>query len=137
MRRNRNQLRKTAERVEHDVDGAPVVQGESVAYKGIMLCGVPNLAMTFGYTNASWTLKADLVADYVCRLLRHMDDHGYRWCMPHNDDPTVIAQPFIDFSSGYIQRSIDTFPPFLFAFLFSFIISSFSRMAACIDFISA
>ena len=58
----------------------------------MMLSGVPNLAFTIGYTNASWTLKADLVAEYVCRLLRHMDRHGYRQCVPVDDDPTHRAR---------------------------------------------
>ena len=62
---------------------------ETMAYKGMMLRGVPNLAFAFGYTNASWTLKADLVCEYVCRLLDHMDAHGYDQCVPVNDDPSV------------------------------------------------
>ena len=72
-----------------DVDGTTVVPGDSVAYKGIMLCGVPNLAMTFGYTNASWTLKADLTAEYVCRLLDELDRRGMRQCTPLAPDPSV------------------------------------------------
>ncbi len=72
-----------------DVDGTKVVPGESVAYKGIMLCGVPNLATTFGYTNASWTLKADLTAEYVCRLLDLMDERGMRQCTPLPPDPAL------------------------------------------------
>jgi monooxygenase len=92
------------------VDGREITLPETMGYKGMMLSDVPNFAFAIGYTNASWTLKCDLTCEYVCRLLRHMDEHGYGWCMPHNDDPTVIAQPFIDFSSGYVQRSIDKFP---------------------------
>src|SRR5215217_1807821 len=75
-----------------------------------MLEGVPNLAMAVGYSNASWTLKCDLSCQYVCRLLNHMDEHGYAACTPHNRDPSVAAQPFIDFNSGYVLRSIDEFP---------------------------
>jgi monooxygenase len=92
------------------VDGREVDLSETLSYKGMMLSGVPNLAMAFGYTNASWTLKADLTCGYVCRLLNHMDAHGYRQCAPHNSDRSMSEQPFIDFSSGYVQRSIHLFP---------------------------
>jgi len=93
-----------------DVDGIEVVPGQTVAYKGIMLCGVPNLASTFGYTNASWTLKADLTAEYVCRLLDLMDERRMRQCTPKAPDPTLPTEPFIDFSSGYIARSMADLP---------------------------
>ena len=76
----------------------------------MMLSGVPNLAIAFGYTNASWTLKADLTCAYVCRLLNHMDANRYSQCAPHNDDPSIGEEPFIDFSSSYVLRSIDQFP---------------------------
>ena len=69
-----------------------------------MLSGVPNLALAVGYTNASWTLKCDLACEYVCRLLNHMDAHGYRQCTPRGRDPTVADEPFLDFTSGYVQR---------------------------------
>jgi monooxygenase len=95
---------------ELEVDGTPVELPEKMTYKGMMLEGVPNLAVSFGYTNASWTLKCDLTCEYVCRLLNHMDAHGYAYCVPRNDDPSVDALPFVDFSSGYIQRAIDDFP---------------------------
>ena len=75
-----------------------------------MLEDVPNLAFTIGYTNASWTLKADLTSEYVCRLLNHMDERGYDVCVPHNDDPSITAEPLIDLASGYVQRSIDQMP---------------------------
>jgi hypothetical protein len=75
-----------------------------------MLAGVPNLAASFGYTNASWTLKCDLTCAYVCRLLNHMDQHSYRECRPSQPGPAVSPQPFVDFSSGYIVRSIGKFP---------------------------
>ena len=81
-----------------------------MAYKGMMLSGIPNMAMALGYTNASWTLKCDLTCEYVCRLLNHMDAHAYRLCTPENSDPTVREQPLIDFSSGYVLRSIDQLP---------------------------
>ena len=75
-------------------------------YKGMMYSDVPNLASVFGYTNASWTLKADLVCEYVCRLLNHMDRRGYRQCTPRNGDPTLQEEPWVNFSSGYIQRAL-------------------------------
>lgn len=92
------------------VDGVPVSLPDTLAYKGMMLGGIPNFAFTIGYTNASWTLKADLVSDYVCRLLAHMDAHGRSVCVPVNDDPAVTTRPLLDFNAGYVQRSIDRFP---------------------------
>jgi len=92
------------------VDGRDVELSETMSYKGMMLGGVPNLAMTFGYTNASWTLKCDLTCEYVCRVLNHMDARGYRQCVPENRDRSVAAEPFIDFSSGYVTRAISQFP---------------------------
>lgn len=92
------------------VDGTPVELPKTMAYKGMMLSGVPNFAFTIGYTNASWTLKADLVAEYVVRLLRHMDAHGYTRCVPTNDDPTVTERPLLDFQAGYVLRAIHEFP---------------------------
>jgi hypothetical protein len=81
-----------------------------MAYKGMMLSGVPNFVFTIGYTNASWTLKADLVSEYVVRLLRYLDAHGYQQCVPVNDDPAVTERPLLDFQAGYVLRSIDEFP---------------------------
>ena len=96
--------------MELAVDGRDIELAETMSYKGMMLGGVPNLAMAFGYTNASWTLKCDLTCEYVCRLLNHMQEHGYATCTPHNRDPSVTEEPFIDFSSSYVLRSIDQFP---------------------------
>jgi len=76
----------------------------------MMFSGVPNLAFALGYTNASWTLKCDLVAEYVCRLLNHMDQRGYGQCTPREPDASVAREPAIDLTSGYVQRSIDKFP---------------------------
>jgi cation diffusion facilitator CzcD-associated flavoprotein CzcO len=92
------------------VDGEEVEFASTMTYKGMMVTGVPNAAFALGYTNASWTLKCDLTCEYVCRVLNHMDRHGYTQCVPENRDPSVTPQPMIDFSSGYIQRSIDQFP---------------------------
>jgi hypothetical protein len=68
------------------------------------------MASAFGYTNASWTLKCDLTCEYVCRLINYMDRNGYKQCMPHNVDPDVTELPSLDFSSGYVQRSIAKLP---------------------------
>jgi monooxygenase len=92
------------------VDGEPVNISEKMAYKGMMLSGVPNCAFTVGYTNASWTLKADLTSEYVCRVLAHMDSHGYRKSVPELSDPSVKEMPLLDFTSGYVLRSLDEFP---------------------------
>ena len=92
------------------VDGREVKFNETLGYKGMMFSDVPNLAAVSGYTNASWTLKADLIAAYVCRLLNHMRRHGFRQCTPRNTDPAMATEPWIDFSSGYIQRALHLFP---------------------------
>ncbi len=91
------------------VDGTEVDLSQTVTYKGMMLAGVPNCAMTIGYTNASWTLKADLVAQYVCRLIRHMDRRGYATCTPIAPEAGEL-HPLIDFTSGYVRRSVDALP---------------------------
>jgi cation diffusion facilitator CzcD-associated flavoprotein CzcO len=96
--------------IEIAVDGRAVTLSETMSYKGMMLSGVPNFAFAVGYTNASWTLKCDLTCEYVCRLLNHMDRLGHKQCVPYNRDPSVRELPFLDFSSGYVQRSIDKFP---------------------------
>ncbi len=88
------------------VDGKPVKPSETMIYKAMMYSDIPNLASVFGYTNASWTLKADLVCEYVCRLLNHMDRKGFRQCTPRNNDPTLTEEPWVNFSSGYIQRAL-------------------------------
>jgi cation diffusion facilitator CzcD-associated flavoprotein CzcO len=91
------------------VDGAEVDIGKAWNYKGTMLSDVPNFAVTLGYTNASWTLKADLVCTYVCRLLAYMDQHGYKQCVPRVRERGEEV-PLIDFSSGYVQRAIAHMP---------------------------
>ena len=91
------------------VDGEAVEPGQSMAYKGMMLSDIPNLILTFGYTNSSWTLKAELTANYTCRLLRHMDRKGYRIAVPRRD-PQVQTAPFLDFTSGYVQRAAGLLP---------------------------
>lgn len=94
-----------------EVDGETVVPANTMPYKGVMLEGVPNLAMAFGYTNASWTLKCELSCRYVCRLLNHMDEHGYDVTTPRLDEPSVEPRPLVDFSSGYFKRGKDQLPP--------------------------
>jgi monooxygenase len=96
--------------IDVTVDGETVVPAERLSYKGVMMEGVPNLAFAFGYTNASWTLKAELTCDQVTKLLRHLRATGLRQCTPVNDDATIARRPFIDLTSGYVQRSIDRFP---------------------------
>jgi len=91
------------------VDGRVQDLSKTLAYKAIMFGGIPNMAFIFGYTNASWTLKADLAADYVCRLIRHMDSKGYRSATPVAG-PEVKPAPFLDFTSGYVQRALATLP---------------------------
>jgi monooxygenase len=92
------------------VDGRDVEMSETVGYKGMMFSGLPNMAVTLGYTNASWTLKADLCAQYVCRLLNHMDANGYRVVTPRGPDPSAPTEPFLDLRSGYVLRSLDMLP---------------------------
>jgi cation diffusion facilitator CzcD-associated flavoprotein CzcO len=91
------------------VNGREVDLSELMSYKGMMLSGVPNFAWTIGYTNASWTLKADLVAEYVCRLLKHMDANGYSAVTPDAAGATA-ANPFLDLASGYVKRSVADLP---------------------------
>ncbi|HYC56066.1 MAG TPA: NAD(P)/FAD-dependent oxidoreductase [Candidatus Binatia bacterium] len=93
-----------------DVDGERVDFSRTLTYKGMMYSDVPNLASSFGYTNASWTLKCDLTCEYVCRLLRHMDRGGYVQATPRLNVPVTETVPWIDFSSGYVTRAMEKFP---------------------------
>jgi monooxygenase len=95
--------------IELTVDDEPVRLPETMAYKGMLLSGVPNFAYVIGYTNASWTLKADLVSEYVCRLLAHLRDRGHDVVVPVREDG-VGEEPFLDFTSGYVQRSLHLLP---------------------------
>jgi cation diffusion facilitator CzcD-associated flavoprotein CzcO len=96
--------------IELSVDGAAVDLASRLTYKGMMVEGVPNLAVAVGYTNASWTLKCDLTCGYVCRLLNHLRTTGMRQCVPVNRNPSASTRPLLDLTSGYIQRSADRFP---------------------------
>ncbi|MEW5809577.1 MAG: NAD(P)/FAD-dependent oxidoreductase [Actinomycetota bacterium] len=91
-------------------NGEPQDLSKSVAYKGLMLSGLPNVAFTFGYTNASWTLKADLTSEYVSRLLHFMDSRGYDIVVPRDPAADVEELPFVDLTSGYIKRALDRLP---------------------------
>ncbi len=92
------------------VDGNPIDLAETFTYKGFMYSGIPNLGTTFGYINASWTLRADLIARYICRILQQMDAHDATRAMPIAD-PDMPKRPYVDdFPAGYMQRSIHTFP---------------------------
>jgi cation diffusion facilitator CzcD-associated flavoprotein CzcO len=93
-----------------NVDDRAIDFSKVLTYKGMMYDGVPNFASAFGYTNASWTLKCDLTCAYVCRLINYMDQHGYTHCTPHNRDPEIGVEPWIDFSSGYVQRALSILP---------------------------
>jgi cation diffusion facilitator CzcD-associated flavoprotein CzcO len=93
-----------------EVDGRVVEASTLLTYKGMMLGDVPNLAVAIGYTNASWTLKCDLTCAYVCRLLRHMERHGYAIACPRNDDPSLRPQALIDLTANYVLRAVDRFP---------------------------
>ncbi|HEY2683365.1 MAG TPA: NAD(P)/FAD-dependent oxidoreductase [Steroidobacteraceae bacterium] len=92
------------------VDGRVVDIAKTLSYKGTMYSGVPNLASAFGYTNASWTLKAELTCDYVCRVLNYMDAKGTRICVPFNEDRSVQEEPWLNLNSGYILRVADKLP---------------------------
>jgi monooxygenase len=97
--------------IELSVDGAPVNPASRLTYKGMMIEGVPNLAIAIGYTNASWTLKCDLTCQYVCRLLCYMRSHDLAQCVPRNSDRSVTGGgPILGLTSGYIQRSAHLLP---------------------------
>jgi cation diffusion facilitator CzcD-associated flavoprotein CzcO len=94
---------------ELEVDDEPVHLPDTMAYRGMMLSGVPNLVFMIGYTNASWTLKVDLVAEYFCRLLGWMDAHGQAVAVPERD-PEAQERPLLDFEAGYVKRSLHELP---------------------------
>jgi monooxygenase len=92
------------------VDNSRVELSKTFNYKGTMFSGIPNFALTIGYTNASWTLKAELSSLYVCRLINYMDRRGWRAAVPHLVEGSVGEQPMISLTSGYVQRAIDQLP---------------------------
>jgi monooxygenase len=91
-------------------NGEPVDLTQSMSYKGMMLSGMPNMAFTIGYTNASWTLKADLVSEYVCRILNYMDANGFDTVVPEHPGDSVDERPLMDFTPGYVLRALDSLP---------------------------
>jgi cation diffusion facilitator CzcD-associated flavoprotein CzcO len=92
------------------VDGIRADLAQKMVYKGMMFSDVPNLALAFGYINASWTLKCDLTARAVCRLLKHMDRHGYAFCMPRESGAPIAREPMLNFTSGYVRRAEGVLP---------------------------
>ncbi len=95
---------------EASVDGRKVDLGKTFTYRGFACSGLPNIAFVFGYTNSSWTLRADLISQYVCRLINYMDARGYDVATPVNDDPELKPEPFLNLSSGYILRAAERLP---------------------------
>jgi len=96
--------------IEFAVDGAPVSLPDTIAYKAMMLSGLPNYVYAIGYTNASWTLKVDLVCEYFCRLIGHVDLHGYDACVPVAPEGGMEHRPLLDFKAGYVLRALDALP---------------------------
>ena len=96
--------------VDIQVDNKAVLAKDTITYKGMMFSGVPNFALSSGYTNASWTLKCDLTSAYVCRLLNHMDRKGYTQARPELDWADMEVAPLLDFTSGYVVRKLDELP---------------------------
>ncbi len=92
------------------IDNVKVIANERLTYKGMMLSGVPNFAISFGYVNASWTLRADLTCEYVCRLINLMDKKGVKCCEPKDDKSAYGDDQLIDFTSGYFQRGLNQMP---------------------------
>ena len=92
------------------IDNLKVIANERLTYKGMMLSGVPNFAISFGYVNASWTLRADLTCEYVCRLIKLMDKKGVKCCEPIDDKSAYGDDQLIDFTSGYFQRGLNQMP---------------------------
>jgi cation diffusion facilitator CzcD-associated flavoprotein CzcO len=92
------------------VDGKSVDLADTVAYKAMMLAGVPNFVFAFGYTNSSWTLKVGLLCEHFCRLLSHMDTRGHDIARPETGDQGIETRPMLDLSAGYVQRALDRMP---------------------------
>ena len=96
--------------IDISVDGEPFVAPEHVTYRGMMLSGVPNAALAFGYTNASWTLKIGLLCEHFCRLLNHMAATGTEVCTPVRPSAGLAERPLMDFQAGYVLRSLAMLP---------------------------
>jgi cation diffusion facilitator CzcD-associated flavoprotein CzcO len=96
--------------IDVSIDAKKVEPNNKLSYKGMMLSGVPNLAFSFGYVNASWTLRADLTCEYVCRLVNQMDKQKVTACIPEEDPNALVDDEYIDFTSGYVQRALNRLP---------------------------
>jgi cation diffusion facilitator CzcD-associated flavoprotein CzcO len=96
--------------MELRVDGRDIDPSSTLTYRGMMLGGVPNMAFAIGYTNASWTLKCELICEYVTRLLNHMDTRGAAQATPRPPAGVVQTEPFLNLASGYVRRNVDRFP---------------------------
>jgi cation diffusion facilitator CzcD-associated flavoprotein CzcO len=96
--------------VRISIDGALLDPGQAFVYKGTMLSNLPNFAFCIGYTNAAWTLRADLASTFVCRVLNHMDRHGYSTCMPVCDPAGMESRPLLNLTSGYVTRAAANLP---------------------------
>jgi cation diffusion facilitator CzcD-associated flavoprotein CzcO len=97
--------------IDLTVDGTPVDVGQRVAFRGMMLSGVPNMAFAIGYTNSSWTLKVDLVCEHLMRILDHMDRHGHDIARPElPEGQEMTLSPLLDFQAGYVKRSMHLLP---------------------------
>lgn len=96
--------------IDISVDGQPYDHTQKMNYKGVMLEDLPNIGFTFGYTNASWTLKADLTSEYLCRIINDLDKRRLHKAMPVNNDQGVSPESFLSFQSGYVQRGMSQFP---------------------------
>ena len=96
--------------LELSVDGKAIDSSDLLAYKGLMFSGLPNFAWCTGYINASWTLRADLSSQYVCKFLNHLDKSGYAFGIPNPGSASAQTRPLIDLSSGYLQRVADVMP---------------------------
>jgi cation diffusion facilitator CzcD-associated flavoprotein CzcO len=101
--------------VAFSIDGRPLAFSETVGWRGTMFTGVPNMAWVFGYFRASWTLRADMIAAFVCRLLRHMDERGAATVVPalREQDRDMKLLPWVDpdnFNPGYLQRGVHLLP---------------------------
>jgi cation diffusion facilitator CzcD-associated flavoprotein CzcO len=92
------------------VDGKPVHLGETIGYKGCMYSGVPNLVSTFGYSNASWTLKAELICEYACRVLAYLESSGARYCVPEAGGVTATGEGPLNLDAGYVRRARERLP---------------------------
>lgn len=97
--------------IKASIDGKPIDTSKHMLYKGIMVSDVPNMAMIIGYINASWTLKVDIAADYICRLINYMDKNGYDQVIAQGDQTELMEDTVMgSLSSGYIARAADVMP---------------------------